>query len=1058
MADPIVCLKCRAPLGTDARQGFCAKCLFEQARVADSDDVVCRSGPDFPTGLPRFFGGYELLEEIARGGMGIVFKARQRNLERLVAVKVILTGELASAQQSLRFRAEAEAAARLQHPNIVRIHDAGEEDGQAYFSMDYVEGVNLSVLVREKPLTAQRAARYVKIIAEAIHVAHEQGILHRDLKPSNVLVDATDQPRITDFGLAKRIQADSFLSVTGEVIGSPNFMPPEQTGANTMETGQHSDVYALGGILFYLVTGRPPFVAGSVVETIQSVLNTDPVSPRLLNPSVPQDIATICLKCLEKLPHKRYATARLLAEELGRFLNQEPIHARPITRVGRIFRWSCRNRALAGSLVAVTLLLTAILIGSPIASYRINQARIAEASELMRAEQQLYAADMLLAHAALAENNFGRARELIEKERPRENSPVSGHSPAVVDLRGWEWRYLWRQVRSDEIRTIGIHSNAIVAVTCSPEGKVASASADGVVKIWDENSGGQAESFSCPGAPGLLRFEETGKLLIAYGAVSASGQWSVKLWTPQLQETRVIETGKDSLLAASLSADKTMVAGMGKNWTRLWKENGEALANLPNDNVWMQHGALAFSPGGRLLAYRYGKHTVNLWDVKEGRLTASLQGHSNEVISLAFSADGKWLISGSLDPTAIVWEVGRRELAARLTGHSDRITAVAITSDGLQLVSASADQRIKIWEMESWRELATFQGHVDAVSCVAILAGGKKVVSGGKDGTVRLWSDRPKAVEKTSKVPEPDFFSAQFSPTGETLAIFYDRSATWAWFDAGTLVERGRFSNEDNNVHGSLCAFGPDGRAFAHTDDSADVTAKLWTLTSPRPVGSRSFGRATIKRLAFAPSDSLLAIAEADATIDLWDVNTLTQRLTLGTRSNEVNRLVFASDSSLLAVGYQDGAIEVDDVQQGGRQMLLVGHQDAIRDLWITRDKKSLLSASGDGRVLLWNLSTRRNQVLGGRTAAYNCVAESIDGRRAAAGANDGRIRIWDLASKQEVAVLAGHTQPVRRLFFLPDGNCLVSVSADNIRVWRAAALEEADREILKRMSPIRRR
>ncbi len=300
------------------------------AVAADRAGLIPRSGvPSEKSGDPslRCFGDYELLEEIARGGMGIVFKARQRKLDRIVAVKMILAGQFASREQALRFRVEAEAAARLQHPNIVRIHETGEQDGQPYFSMDYVEGGNLASLVREKPLPAKRAAGYVKTIAEAIHYAHEQGILHRDLKPSNVLIDHADQPHVTDFGLAKRMTKESFLTVTGDVMGSPNFMPPEQAGAKGGKAGRYSDVYSLGGILFYLVTGRPPFLSDTVAETMHHVLNTEPVSPRLLNPSVPQDIATICLKCLEKEPAKRYQTAQQMADDLGRFLRDEPLLA-----------------------------------------------------------------------------------------------------------------------------------------------------------------------------------------------------------------------------------------------------------------------------------------------------------------------------------------------------------------------------------------------------------------------------------------------------------------------------------------------------------------------------------------------------------------------------------------------------------------------------------------------------------------------------------------------------------------------------------------------------------
>jgi serine/threonine protein kinase len=321
------CPQCGAKISGDGPKGKCPACLIGLAVGMGTSGTDALESCASQTRVSRYFGDYELLEEIARGGMGIVFKARQGKLDRLVAVKMILAGEFASREQALRFRAEVEAAARLQHRNIVRIHETGEQDGQPYFSMDYVEGGNLAMLVREKPLPAKRAAGYVKTIAEAIHYAHEQGILHRDLKPSNVLIDSNDQLHVTDFGLAKRMQKESFLTVTGDVMGSPSFMPPEQAGAKSVKAGRYSDVYGLGAILFYLITGRPPFVAESAAETLHHVLNTEPVSPRLLNPSVPEDIATVCLQCLEKDTGKRFQTAQQVAEELGRFLRDEPILA-----------------------------------------------------------------------------------------------------------------------------------------------------------------------------------------------------------------------------------------------------------------------------------------------------------------------------------------------------------------------------------------------------------------------------------------------------------------------------------------------------------------------------------------------------------------------------------------------------------------------------------------------------------------------------------------------------------------------------------------------------------
>ena len=265
--------------------------------------------------------------------MGVVWKARQASLNRTVAVKMILAGKLAGEAEVQRFRREAEAAANLQHPNIVAIHEVGEHDGQHYYSMDYVQGRDLGALVRESgPLPPARAAECLKTIAEAVHFAHQRGTLHRDLKPQNVLMDAAGVPRITDFGLAKFIERDDSLTQTGAAMGSPSYMPPEQAAGHLDQVGPHSDVYSLGAILYELLTGRPPFRAETAVATMRLVMESDPVPPRKLNPAVPPDLETICLKCLEKNPARRYPSAHALAEELGRFLKHEPIQARPRER------------------------------------------------------------------------------------------------------------------------------------------------------------------------------------------------------------------------------------------------------------------------------------------------------------------------------------------------------------------------------------------------------------------------------------------------------------------------------------------------------------------------------------------------------------------------------------------------------------------------------------------------------------------------------------------------------------------------------------------------------
>ncbi|HEX2751430.1 MAG TPA: serine/threonine-protein kinase, partial [Verrucomicrobiales bacterium] len=258
--------------------------------------------------LPREFGDYELLEEIGIGGMGVIYKARHLGLGRIVALKMIKAGELAKRDDVRRFKAEAEAAARLRHPNIVTIHDIGEEEGLPYFSMSYVGGPNLGQLVRMQPLAARRAATLLRKIAMAVQHAHDEGLLHRDLKPGNILIDPSDEPQVTDFGLARAIHSDSSLTRTGAILGSPSYMSPEQAEGRMKDVDVRTDVYSLGAVLYEMLTGRPPFQGESAMHTLRLVCSAEPAAPRLLNPDVPQDLETVCLRCLEKQPLRRYGS------------------------------------------------------------------------------------------------------------------------------------------------------------------------------------------------------------------------------------------------------------------------------------------------------------------------------------------------------------------------------------------------------------------------------------------------------------------------------------------------------------------------------------------------------------------------------------------------------------------------------------------------------------------------------------------------------------------------------------------------------------------------------
>jgi len=387
MADPTKCPAC----GTEIPEGFpeelCPNCLLKAAQDSsialpgesgnlttleyettqanglsdESPSLMKTNRPSIIESI-RYFGDYELLEEIARGGMGIVYKARQVSLNRIVAVKMILTGELASEKEIQRFHAEAEAAANLKHPNIVAIHEVGEHKGQHFFSMDYLEGQNLGqVIEKDGPMSSRKAAETLKAIAAAVQYANYRGILHRDLKPQNVLVDQTGKPYVTDFGLAKRTGINSSLTGTGAVIGSPAYMPPEQARGLHEQVGPPSEVYGLGAILYFCLTGKSPFQGDSMIAVISQVLDKEVDSPKNVNPRIADDLTTICLKCLEKRKDDRYPTAGELVEELNRFLNHEPILAKPVGQLRKTWHWLQRNPwklfgAAATSLLAMMCL------------------------------------------------------------------------------------------------------------------------------------------------------------------------------------------------------------------------------------------------------------------------------------------------------------------------------------------------------------------------------------------------------------------------------------------------------------------------------------------------------------------------------------------------------------------------------------------------------------------------------------------------------------------------------------------------------------------------------
>src|SRR5262245_58725578 len=371
-----VCPRCGSPVRRLAGGGVCRRCLLQmglsepRSRSSAGDGATSQAEADSLGCLGR----YELLEEIAHGGMGVVYRDRDPTLNRVVALKLMLAGHFAGEEELKRFRVEAEVAARLDHPNIVPIYEFGALEGRPFLSMRFLNGASLANRLQGTPMDAVPATKLMSTLARAIHYAHQHSVLHRDLKPANVLLDAAGEPHVTDFGLAKCLDSTDGLTLSGAMLGSPNYMSPEQAAGDPKRLTTAADIYSLGAIMYELLTGRPPFRADTPLETMRKVLEEAPVAPHLLNKSADRDLETICLKCMEKEPHRRYGSAEALAEDLENWLRHEPIHARPIGTLGRLGKWTRRNPRTAFLALICSLAILAFLVGQTIMGLRLKRA------------------------------------------------------------------------------------------------------------------------------------------------------------------------------------------------------------------------------------------------------------------------------------------------------------------------------------------------------------------------------------------------------------------------------------------------------------------------------------------------------------------------------------------------------------------------------------------------------------------------------------------------------------------------------------------------------------
>jgi WD40 repeat protein/serine/threonine protein kinase len=1045
--------------------------------------------------------GYEIVRELGRGGMGVVYEARQVGLNRTVALKMILAGGHASAADIDRFRTEREAVARLLHPNIVQVYETGAHAGLPYFSLEFCPGGSLDRKLNGTPWEPMPAAKLIETLARAIQHAHEHGIVHRDLKPGNVLLAADGTPKVTDFGLAKRLDSAAGLTRSGAILGTPSYMAPEQAGTGEA-VGPRADVYALGAILYQLLTGRPPFKATTDLDTILQVVEQEPVPPTRLNSKTPRDLETIVLKCLAKEPAERYPSATGLAEDLRRFREGEPILARPAGPLERTIKWTTRRPTLAGLLAVSVLAIASLSIGGVWFTVKLHHERnviqterdVAQTErdnaqrEKTEAERQrnladererearssLYASQLTLAQVAWRDGDVGRLREILDGQRPQ---------PGRDDLRGFEWYYLWHLCHRD-LFTLRGHAGVVTRVAFSPDGKrIMSASREGssiygTIKLWDVSTRQEVRTLRGP----------TGEIFTL--ALSPDGKWlacpikeskeatsdgrtffqivgTVRVWdTMTGQEVHNLQGHTKEVVAVAYSPDGKHIISLGADGTlRTWDaatgRETQSLKLKGLDRVFALGNA--FSPDVSRVAVGLGsgQKTVKVWDTRTGEMVFNGEGHSAPVGSVAFSPDGDRLASGSgvevlgINGEVIVWNLTTANALCTLKGHKGEVFGMAFAPDGNRLASSSKDGMVKVWDVRAGQELFTLKGHTGPVMDTQFSVDGRYLASSSADKTVKVWNA---TVDPETSIRNNDteaFTGFTFASDGGHLLVGH-RSLDGTKTGVRDLeAQRDLLSwkgKESETVLASDHPFSHNGTyvATGSFDAGGAMKVRVWETATGRELVSLVGRAGGIERIAFSPDGKQIAFSTKDqisgagpTEISLWD-GTTGQTTSFKVASNNVTCLAFNPDGQRIAIGCRDGELDLWAVPTGRPDRSLKGHTTYVRSVVFSPDGKRLASSGGaagqPAEVKLWDTSMGNEIVaLKGHSDLVASVTYSPDGKRIATGSADKTVRVWDSATGQELLSLKGHAVMVTSVVFSSDGRRLGSMDGGrSLHVWEA--------------------
>jgi WD40 repeat protein len=900
-------------------------------------DHTPRSTAGIPT-IP----GYEIHHELGRGGMGVVYKARQIQLDRPCALKMILAGAHANSQSVARFLAEAQAIARLQHPHIVQIFSIGEMGGLPYVELEYQPGGSLDRVLDGSPWQPATAARLVEQLARGIAEAHRQGIVHRDLKPANVLLSAEGVPKISDFGLAKFLGSDSGQTKSEAIMGSPSYMAPEQAEGKANVVSTPADIYALGAILYELLTGRPPFRGASILDTLEQVKTAEPVPPSRLVPRLSRDIETICLKCLQKEPGKRYVSANAVAEDLRRFQARETISARPVGGAERAWRWCRRNRTVA---TLLGTLIVALAAGTGISSYF----AIAANRQIEVSERRLYLAEMNLARQAWTEGQIDAVEKYLAHQEPKQ--------PGDRDHRSFDWYYLKRLCRLD-LRTLTAHAGGAKCIVFSPDGQsLATGGGDNTVRIWRLASGEAIHEFKKHNRPvATVAYSPDGQLLASGGQDNVVWIWDtaagkdIRALRGHTSEIHSVSFSPDGQTLASASADQKVIVWNISTGTPLRNLNGHG--GSVNSVLYLADGKLIASagadrlvrlwdagtgqevrtlrghtgpvncvvarPGGLEIATASDDRTIRLWEVSTGRELRSMNGHAGPIRSLGFSHDGMTIASAGDDNIVRLWNwAGEENLALR--GHAGPVRALCFNTDGRTVISVSDDHSIKIWDTTSSYEAFMLRGINRPLNPVrlAYRPDGRVIVAAYLDGRVRVWDVETHLEIKTFRVPHR-VYAAAFSSDGKILAcrgpsfdISEGRTTMW---DAvtGTELKDEQVAHvlPDQSDSSGNKLLSNDGRFFLDLRDTLALGKGVLSLRDSIDETEILTFRGipgAVKAAAISPDDHSVALAISGGHVRIWDGAVLTEDLLLRREASSVVRFLFAKGLTTAEVLVQIG-------------------------------------------------------------------------------------------------------------------------------------------------------